>query len=77
MQRLVAAGGGGAMEVLDKGQKGEVQLVSLNLAAACICVCPSRVLRIKKPWVGPKNIDEKEASISYFFINEGGSQKYG
>ena len=27
--------------------------------------------------VGPKFLDEKEASISYFLEKEGGSQKYG
>ena len=27
--------------------------------------------------VGPKFLDEKEASISYFLDKEGGSQKYG
>ena len=28
-------------------------------------------------WVGPKNMDEKRVSISFFLVNEGGSQKYG
>ena len=69
------------MEGLDEGQKGAVHLVSLNLATR-VHVCmptyiPPRVLRHKKPWVGPKKIDEKQASISYFLVNEGGSQKYG
>ena len=27
--------------------------------------------------VGSKNMDETQASISYFLVNEGGSQKYG
>ena len=45
---------------------------------ACMCTyITPRVLLSKKTWVGPKNVDENEASISCFIVNEGGSQKYG
>ena len=27
--------------------------------------------------VSPKNMDEKQASITYFLVDKGGSQKYG
>ena len=59
-------------------RKGLVHLVSLNLVASMHTCLPTyilpRVLLNKKLQVGPKNIDEKQASISYFLVNEGGSK---